>query len=60
MQFEVVLGLEGFLADLTLEPPSHAVSGEVASKVPLARENLAASGRTGQALRGGLAMPHEI
>lgn len=40
VQFEVVLCLEGLLADLTLEPPPDAVSGEVASEVPLTRENL--------------------
>lgn len=40
MQFEVVLCFEGLLADLTLEPPSNAMSGEVASEVPFTRENL--------------------
>lgn len=40
VQFEVVLCLEGLLADLTLEPPPDAVSGEVAPEVPLTRENL--------------------
>lgn len=40
VQFEVVLCLEGLLADLTLEPPPDAVSGEVASEVSLTRENL--------------------
>lgn len=40
MQFEVVLRLEGLLADLTLEPSSDAVSGEVASEVSLTWEDL--------------------
>lgn len=51
MQFEVVLCLEGLLADLTLEPPSNAVSGEVASEVSLRREDLMAGKRTDQTLR---------
>lgn len=51
MQLEVVLGLEGLLADLTLEPPSNAVSGEVASEVSLARENLMAGKRTDRVLK---------
>lgn len=45
VQFEVVLRLEGFLADLTLEPPADAVRGQVASEVPLARENLTAGNK---------------
>lgn len=48
MQFEVVLCLEGFLADLTLEPPPDAVSGEVASEVPFTREHLEANEKTDQ------------
>lgn len=51
MQFEVVLRLEGLLADLTLEPPPDAVSGEVTSEVPLARKNLMTRKRAGQASR---------
>lgn len=46
VQFEVVLLLEGLLADLTLEPPADAVSGEVASEVSLTRENLVDRKRT--------------
>lgn len=46
VQFEVVLLLEGLLADLTLEPPADAVSGEVASEVSLTRENLVDGKRT--------------
>lgn len=46
VQLEVVLLLEGLLADLTLEPPADAVSGEVASEVSLTRENLADRTRT--------------
>lgn len=40
MQFEVVLCLERLLADLTLESSSHAMSGQVASEVPLTWEDL--------------------
>lgn len=54
MQLEVVLCLKGLLADLTLEPPSDAVSGEVASEVPFTRENL-----TGRRKRESLKMSHE-
>lgn len=46
VQFEVVLLLEGLLADLTLEPPADAVRGEVAPEVSLTRENLADTKRT--------------
>lgn len=53
MQFEVVLGLEGFLADLTLESPSNAVSGEVASEVPFTWKNLLTVW-AGKVVRGGL------
>lgn len=41
MQLEVVLLLEGLLADLTLEAAADAVRGEVAPEVSLALENLA-------------------
>lgn len=40
MQFEVVLRLEGLLADLTLEPPADTVSRKVASEVSFTWENL--------------------
>lgn len=50
MQFEVVLCLKGLLADLTLEPPSDAVSGKVASEVSLAGEHLIDKKRTNQTL----------
>lgn len=40
VQFEVVFSLERLLADLALEPPTNAMSGEVASKVSLAWKNL--------------------
>lgn len=40
VQFEVVFSLERLLADLALEPPANAVSGEVASEVSLAWKNL--------------------
>lgn len=53
MQFEVVLRLEGLLADLTLEPSSNAVSGQMASEVPLTGENLRTAGRGGRADEGG-------
>lgn len=58
MQLEVVLCLEGLLADLTLEPPSNAVGGEVASEVPFTRENLTGTRKTDQMLRRGLKMSH--
>lgn len=45
MQFEVVLRLKGLLADLTLEPSSNAVSGQMASEVSLTRENLRVVGK---------------
>lgn len=41
MQLEVVLLLEGLLADLTLKAAADAVRGEVAPEVSLALENLA-------------------
>lgn len=41
VQLEVVLLLEGLLADLTLEAPADAVRGEVPPEVSLALENLA-------------------
>lgn len=47
MQLEVVLLLEGLLADLTLEAAADAVRGEVAPEVSLALENLADGGREG-------------
>lgn len=40
MQLEVVLLLEGLLADQTLEAAADAVRGEVAPEVSLALENL--------------------
>lgn len=40
MQLEVVLLLEGLLADLALEAAADAVRGEVAPEVSLALENL--------------------
>lgn len=40
MQLEVVLLLEGLLADRTLEAAADAVRGEVAPEVSLALENL--------------------
>lgn len=58
VQLEVVLCLEGLLADLTLEPPSNAVSGEVASEVPFTRENLTGTRKTDQMLHRGLKMSH--
>lgn len=58
VQFEVVLCLEGLLADLTLEPPSDAVSGEVPSEVPFTRENLMARKRTDQTLQRGRRKPY--
>lgn len=58
MQFEVVLCLEGLLADLTLEPPADAVSGEVAPEIPFARENLTAGEITDETpRRRGLKIP---
>lgn len=48
VQFEVVLCLEGLLADLTFKPPSNTMSGEVAPEIPFTRENLMARKRTDQ------------
>lgn len=45
VQLEVVLLLEGLLADLTLEAAADAVRGEVAPEVSLALENLVDGGR---------------
>lgn len=50
MQLEVVLLLEGLLADRTLEAAADAVRGEVAPEVSLALENLVDSEGRG---RGG-------
>lgn len=52
MQFEVVLSLESLFADLTLEPPSNSVSGEVASEVSLTWKNLMVGKKTDQCLKG--------
>lgn len=48
MQLEVVLLLEGLLADLTLEAAADAVRGEVAPEVSLALENLVDGERAGR------------
>lgn len=40
VQFEVVLCLEGLLADLTLESSSSAMSGQMAPEVSLTWEDL--------------------
>lgn len=40
VQFEVVFSLKTLLADLTLEPATNAVSGEVAPEISLAWKNL--------------------
>lgn len=40
VQFKVVFSLETLLADLALEPPTNAMSGEVTSKVSLTWKNL--------------------
>lgn len=54
MQLEVVLLLEGLLADRTLEAAADAVRGEVAPEVSLALENLA--DREGKTLRSSVIM----
>lgn len=54
MQLEVVLLLEGLLADRTLEAAADAVRGEVAPEVSLALENLA--DREGKTLQSSVIM----
>lgn len=46
-----MLGLESLFADLTLEPPSNSVSGEVASEVSLTWKNLMVGKKTAQWLK---------
>lgn len=40
VQFQVVFSLKTLLADLTLEPATNAMRGEVASEISLAWKNL--------------------